>query len=207
MTCVDTEKLVRAVLSRWQAEMKAGRRKEAERTLSLLVRALQTPRKDLPRISQHLADSKVKKGATVVAKTKSWKNAGSSRHARSRATVLKVTDGVAKCQYERRVFAYDLIDGKGEWHFGVDPSKVRATDRSEKTKPGGNSLTPRFKSKTPVEMKTDDGNLALALTLTLTLKLTLTNPRPYTDPNTNTKTNTNTNPSCTNPHTPLTHLP
>lgn len=161
VTSVDTEKLVRAVLSRWQAEMKAGLRKEAERTLSLLVRAIRAPRKNIPRISQHLADSKIKKGSIVVEKAKTWTNAGVSRHARSRATVLEVTDGVAKCQHETRVFAYDLIDGKGNWHFGVDPSKVQATDHSEKTQPGGNSRTPRFKSGTPLKMENTDGNLFL----------------------------------------------
>lgn len=163
VTCVDTEQLVRTVLSRWQVEMQSGLRREAERTLSMLVRAVRSPRKNLPLLSQHLADSNVKKGEIVVEKAVTHKNPGVSRHARPRATVVEVTDGVAKCEFETRVFAYDLMDGKGKWHFGVEPSDVQATNHSKKTEPGGNSRTPRFISGTPVEIKINDGNFVLEL--------------------------------------------
>ena len=80
----------------------------------MLVGAIDSPRRNLPKIAQHLAESQVKKGSVVVTKTKTWTNPGTSRHARPRQTVLEVSkDGIVKCQCESKAFAYDLMDGKG----------------------------------------------------------------------------------------------
>ena len=141
--------------------MKRGLRREANHTLSMLVRAIKNPAKHVPSLSKHLASPDIKEGDVVVKKGTTWTNAGKSIHARSQETVLEVTDGIATCQYDTKVPAYDVMDGKGEWHFAVETDDIRATDRSELTQPGGNRHTPRFKSGTTVEMKTHDGQIVV----------------------------------------------
>ena len=171
VTCVDTKGLVCTILARWAAEIKGGRRRDAAHTLAMLVRNTLNPRKNLKRLAKHLHESKIKKGSVVVDKTKTWKNAGTSRHARKRGTVLKVSGGVATCQYENNEFAYDLADGNGKWFYGVAPSNVRATKHSKLTQPGGNSRTSRFKSNYPVQMMTSDGQSSVRIVLLLSCLL------------------------------------
>ena len=57
-------------------------------------------------------------GSEVVTKTKSWKNAGVSRHARKRGMVIEIDDGVVKVEYEDKLPGYDVVDKTGRFYSG-----------------------------------------------------------------------------------------
>ena len=123
---VNAKSLVKALLSRWASEIKAGNRREAERTLATLVTSTSNPRKNLPKMTQFLCGSQVKVGSEVVKKTKGWKNAGVSRHARKRGRVTKIKDGVATVETERkhtaRIRHRTLVDKTGTFYAGNNPN-------------------------------------------------------------------------------------
>ena len=132
-------------------------RREAERTLALLVRSTSNPRKKLPKMAQYLCQSKVELGSVVVDKTRNWKNPGSSRHARKRGTVVEIVGEKAKVEYEDKLLAYDIVDNTGRLHTAVLASDVKGTARSKRTRPGGNRRTHTFKSKSYVLMRKSAG--------------------------------------------------
>ena len=116
-------------------------------------------KKTLPKIAKFLCESKVKVGSVVVEKTKTWKNAGVSRHARKRGTVTEIDGDIAVVEYQDTLPAYDILDkSTGRRLYAVKTSDVKHTPLSMLTKPGGNNKSHAFKSKSPVLLKNSDGN-------------------------------------------------
>ena len=136
-------------------QMLDGNRREALQTLSMLVRATKNARVTLPKIAAHLAQHKIKNKSVVVRNSKTWKNPGTSRHARDRATVVKIEDGVATCQFERKELVYDVIHSKWECEHEVTSSRLKATVGTTMTNPGGNNKSTTYKSGTPVKIMMD----------------------------------------------------
>ena len=159
VTSVNSQTLIKDLLSRWASEIKRGDRREAQRTLALLVNSTTNAKKTLPEIAKFLCASKVEVGSEVVEKTKTWKNSGVSRHARKRGTIIKIDGDVAVVKYQDTLPAYDILDtSTGRRLYAVPTSDVKRTSLSKLTKPGGNNKSHTFKSKSPVLMKNSDGS-------------------------------------------------
>ena len=148
VTSINAEKLVKDLLSRWASEIKRGERREAERTLALLVSSTSNPRKNLPVVAGFLCSSKIEVGVEVVRRTKSCTNAGVSRHARQRGTVIEILEnGDVVVEYQDKLPAYDIVDNTGHRFEKVLVDDVKGTTRSKRTRPGGNRKTHLFKCK------------------------------------------------------------
>ena len=157
---VDSEGLIKNLLGMWASEIKGGMRREANRTLALLVRVTSNPRKRLPMMAKYLSRHKVEVGSTVFETTmngRSWKNPGISRHARQRGTVIKIKESTAKVEYEDKLLAYDIVDTTGHLHSAVLASDVKGTGQSKRTNPGGNRRTHTFRVESHVLMRKTKG--------------------------------------------------
>ena len=153
---VDVDVLVRVLLQRWKRQVWDGMRREAIETLSMLVRATKNARVTLPKIAAHLAKHKVQVDSLVVRSSKTWRNPGTSRHARERGTVVEIEDDVATCVFEHKELAYDVIHSKWECMHEVSPSKLRVTTGTKCTKIGGNNKSKTFKSGSPIQVMIDN---------------------------------------------------